>query len=57
VDGWFVETPEQQYYNRNSNREVIFIKKEEFDMLVKKQMIEDSQDLESGLKKIGFIIR
>jgi hypothetical protein len=55
VDGWFVETPEQQYYNRN--REVKFIKKEEFDMLVKKQMIEDPQDLESGLKKIGFLFR
>jgi hypothetical protein len=54
VNGWFVEIPEQQYYIRN--REVQFIKKEEFDMLVKKQMIKDPQDLESGLKKIGFMI-
>jgi hypothetical protein len=54
VDGWFVETHEQQYYNRN--REVKFIKREEFDMLVKKQIIEDPQDLASALKEIGFIM-
>jgi hypothetical protein len=52
VDGWFVETHEQDN-SRDGNK---FIKKEEFDMLVKKQMIEDPQDLASALKKIGFIM-